>query len=365
MARVGVVFGGRSVEHRVSINSARTVAQGLRQAGHSVIPLGISEDGCWIGVDEAEAALHGLTDSFPARAEPISPSLGVLFSAAVDVIFPVVHGTWGEDGTLQGLCEMIDLPYVGAGVTASALAMDKILCKRQLAACGVPVVEFHVVRGSVFRSDRQSSLERLGGLTAPLFVKPSCGGSSVGVQRVESHDDLEDALRFAFRFDDTVLVERGIVGRELECSVLGDEQIEASAVGEIVPGNQFYDYADKYIQDTAQLKIPAELGKSLESRIRRAAVDAFVAIGGWGMARVDFLLEGEDDLYVNEINTLPGFTKISMYPKLWQQSGVELPALVDRLVTIALSRHRRRRQLDESIKAWLTSLEKSEEDPIS
>lgn len=361
MARVGLVFGGRSVEHRVSVSSARTVASGLRQAGHSVIPLGIAEDGCWVDSEDSEAALAGLIDAFSAQGTSIPLSLKYLFSSDVDVVFPVVHGTWGEDGTLQGLCEMMDVPYVGAGVTASALAMDKILCKRQLAACGVPVVEFHVVRDVAFRTDREKCMERLGGLTAPLFVKPSCGGSSVGVQRIEHPEDLEDALRFAFRFDNTVLVERGIVGRELECSVLGDEVIEASVVGEIVPGNDFYDYQDKYIQDTAVLKIPADLPKSLESRLRRAAVEAFTAIGGWGMARVDFLLEGEDDLYVNEINTLPGFTNISMYPKLWEASGLPLPRLVDRLVAIALSQYRRRHQLDDAIKEWLEAVNRVEE----
>ncbi len=361
MARIGLVFGGRSVEHRVSVSSARTVATGLRQAGHSVIPLGIAEDGCWVDSDDSEAALAGLIDAFPAQGSPIPLSLSHLFSSDVDVVFPVVHGTWGEDGTLQGLCEMMDVPYVGAGVTASALAMDKILCKRQLAACGVPVVEFHVVRDVAYRSDREQCMERLSGLTAPLFVKPSCGGSSVGVQRIERPEDLEDALRFAFRFDNTVLVERGIVGRELECSVLGDEAIEASVVGEIVPGNDFYDYQDKYVQDTAVLKIPADLPKSLEARIRRAAVDAFTAIGGWGMARVDFLLEGDDDLYVNEINTLPGFTRISMYPKLWEASGLPLPRLVDRLVAIAMSQHRRRRRLDDAIKEWLEQVNRVEE----
>lgn len=361
MSRVGLVFGGRSVEHRVSVNSARTVATGLRQAGHSVIPLGIAQDGFWVGPGDSEAALAGVIDSFPPGGNSIPRSMEYLFSSNVEVIFPVVHGTWGEDGTLQGLCEMMDVPYVGAGVTTSALAMDKILCKRQLAACGIPVVEFYVVRGVAYRSDRQNCLDRLGGLTAPLFVKPSCGGSSVGVQRVERHEDLDGALRFAFRFDDTVLVERGIEGRELECSVLGDEVLEASAIGEIVPGNEFYDYEEKYIKDTALLKIPAELPSALQARIRRAAVDAFTAIGGWGMARVDFLLEGDDDLYVNEINTLPGFTRISMYPKLWEESGLSLPQLVDRLVTIAQSRFRRRRQLDDAIKGWLSETDEAEE----
>ncbi|MEJ2086732.1 MAG: D-alanine--D-alanine ligase [Acidobacteriota bacterium] len=354
----------RGVEHRVSVNSARTVAAALREAGHSVIPLGVAQDGEWLGGDASEAALVGLRDELSARGGSIAASLQHLYSADVDVVFPVVHGTWGEDGTLQGLCEMMALPYVGAGVTASALAMDKVLCKRQLAACGVPVVEFHVIRKLAFRMDREACLERISGLTTPLFVKPSCGGSSVGVRRVERYEDLGSALRFAFRFDDTVLVERGIVGRELECSVLGDERLEASAIGEIVPGNDFYDYPDKYLQDTAKLLIPADLSDALATRVRRAAVEAFAAIGGWGMARIDFLLEGDDDLYVNEINTLPGFTRISMYPKLWQESGLALPDLVDRLVAIALSRHERRQQLDEAIKGWLQEIDRRT-DPAS
>lgn len=363
MSKVGLVFGGRSVEHRVSINSARTIATGLIQAGHTVVPLGIAQDGCWVPADESAAALAGTVDELIPRHVSIADSLAILLSFDLDVLFPIVHGTWGEDGTLQGLCEMIDLPFVGAGVTASALAMDKVLCKRQLAACGVPVVEFHVVRDVAFRSNREASLERLAGLTAPLFVKPSCGGSSVGVQRVEEHSDLEAALEFAFRFDHTVLVERGICGRELECSVLGDEVIEASAVGEIVPGNAFYDYSDKYLQDRARLDIPADLPPPLVTRVRRAAVEAFAAIGGWGMARVDFLLEGDEDLYVNEINTLPGFTRISMYPKLWQQSGLSLPNLVDRLVAIAQARFARRRHLDGAIKDWLRQIDADAQRP--
>lgn len=360
MAHVGVVFGGRSVEHQVSIVSARTVVKGLREAGHQVTPLGIAQDGCWIDSGASETILAGTTKSIPPVGVPVAPTVRHLLASGVEVVFPIVHGTWGEDGTLQGLFEILDLPYVGPGVTASALAMDKILCKRQLAAAGVPVVEFEAVTRSEFDSDPAAVLRRCERLPLPVFVKPSVGGSSVGVKKVPDRSCLETSLRFAFRFDNqAVLVERGIQGRELECAVLGDQDLEASVVGEIVPGNEFYDYADKYLQDTAGLIAPADLPEGVAERLRRTAVQAFAAVGGVGLARVDFLLEGEDGLYVNEINTLPGFTSISMYPRLWGLSGVPLPALVDRLVRIAIDRHRDRRRLDEGIKEFLEELGRS------
>jgi D-alanine-D-alanine ligase len=356
MAHVGVVFGGRSVEHQVSIRSARTVAQGLRDAGHVVTPLGIAEDGCWIDAATAAVVLAGDTREIPPVGVPVAPTLRHLLASGVEVVFPILHGTWGEDGTFQGLCEMLDLPYVGAGVTASALAMDKVLSKRQLAAAGVPVVEFEATSRRRFEEDPQEFLVRCERLPSPLFVKPSVGGSSVGVRKVVDRTDLAEAVRFAFRFDDVVLVERGIQGRELECAVLGYREIQASVLGEIVPGNEFYDYADKYLQDTAGLIAPAELPEALASRLRRTAADAFTAIGGAGFARVDFLLEGEDGVFVNEINTLPGFTSISMFPRLWGLTGLPLPKLVDRLVQIALERHRDRRRLDDGIKEFLEEL---------
>jgi D-alanine-D-alanine ligase len=355
MAHVGVIFGGRSVEHQVSIRSARTVVEGLRAAGHQVTPLGIAQDGCWIDSEASEAVLSGGIAAIAPLGLPPSPTLRHLLASGVDVLFPIVHGTWGEDGTLQGLCEMIDVPYVGAGVTASALAMDKLLFKRQMVAAGVPVVEYEAVRRNDFEAAPGTFLEKARRLPFPVFVKPSVGGSSVGVKRVESPDCVETGVRFALQFDDVAIVERGVRGRELECAVLGYQKIEASAVGEIVPGNEFYDYADKYLQDTAQLIAPAELRPDVADRLRGLAVRAFEAIGGVGLARVDFLVEGED-VYVNEINTLPGFTSISMYPRLWELSGVPLPRLVDRLVKIALERHRDRRRLDEGIKEFLESL---------
>jgi D-alanine-D-alanine ligase len=358
MAHVGVVFGGRSTEHQVSIRSARTVVQGLREAGHVVTPLGIASDGCWIDAEASAAVIDGVSKEIPPLDLPVAPTVRHLLASGVEVVFPILHGTWGEDGTFQGLCEMLDLAYVGCGVTASALAMDKVLAKRQLAAAGVPVVDFETASRREFEADPAAFLARCGRLPPPLFVKPSNGGSSVGVRKVSAPADLEAAVRFALRFDEVVLVERGIQGRELECAVLGYREIEASVVGEIVPGNEFYDYADKYLLDNAGLIAPAELPERVAARLRALAVQTFSAVGGAGFARVDFLLEGETEegLFVNELNTLPGFTSISMYPLLWKLTGVPLPRLVDRLVQIALERHQDRLRLDEGIKEFLAEL---------
>jgi D-alanine-D-alanine ligase len=354
-ATVGLVFGGRSVEHEVSVTSARAVAQGLAAAGHQVVPLGIGPDGGWLAPEASRPALAGEIPALPAAGGPIAPTLRHLLDSGVEVVFPLVHGTWGEDGTLQGLLEMAGLPYVGAGVTASAIAMDKLQTKRVLLAAGVPVVEFRAASAVELAAGMPSFLESCAELPLPLFVKPSVGGSSVGVQKVRRASELEAAVRTALRFDDQVLVERGVSGRELEVSVLGLHELEASAVGEIVPGAEFYDYADKYLTDAAKLIAPAELEEGVEERVRRLAVEAFAAIGGSGMARVDFLLDGER-AYVNEINTIPGFTRISMYPRLWAISGLPLPALVDRLVEIALRRHAERQGLDAGIKEFLAGL---------
>lgn len=358
MARIGVIFGGRSVEHQVSLRSARTVAQGLAAAGHTPVPIAIAEDGGWVSPEESAAILASDATQVPARGVPVASTLGALTAAKVDGLFPIVHGTWGEDGTLQGLCEMLDLPYVGPGVTTSALAMDKRLAKRQLEAAGIPVVEYVETTRGEFAHDRDGVLARVAALPFPVFVKPSVGGSSVGVVRAKALAEVGEAIDFALRFDEAVLIERGVSGRELECAVLGYlglGAIEASCVGEIVPGNEFYDYADKYLEDNAQLIAPANLPPAITDRLRDLAVRAFTALGGAGLARVDFFLEG-DQLYVNELNTLPGFTSISMYPRLWALSGVPLPELVGRLVEIAFARHRDQHRLDLGIKEFLASL---------
>lgn len=356
MSRVGLVFGGRSVEHRVSLVSARAVAGALREAGHEVVGLGIAQDGCWVDPNASQVVLDGSVEVLPPVGAPVRPTLRHLLGAPVDVFFPVVHGTWGEDGTLQGLFEMLAVPYVGAGVTPSALGMDKRLFKAQLRAAGLPMVESEAVSLEAFRGSADGALTAARELPFPVFVKPSAGGSSVGVRRVEEPAGLEEAVRFAFGFDDWVLIERAARGRELECAVLGYRDLEASAVGEIVPGRAFYDYADKYLEEGATLAAPADLPEAVAGRVREVAVAAFAALGGWGMARVDFFLEGEDGLLVNELNTIPGFTPISMYPRLWDLAGVPMPELVDRLIDIAIARHDDRGRLDAGIKDWIERL---------
>ncbi len=309
------------------------------------------------------AVLDGGERAIPPVGGPIAPTLGVLLAAVaggVEVLFPIVHGSWGEDGSLQGLCEMLDLPYVGPGVTASAVAIDKLFTKRLLAAAGIPVLACEAADRREVEEQLPAVLARCERLPLPLFVKPRSGGSSVGVRRVDGRDALAAALRFALRFDDGVLVERGVQGRELECAVLGYDRIEASAIGEVVPASGFYDYAAKYLDDSARLVAPAELPEDLAATLRRLAAAAFAAVGGTGLARVDFLVEQErtdgSGVFVNEINTLPGFTAISMYPRLWEISGLPLPQLTDRLVSIAQRRHADRRRLDAGIKSWLAEL---------
>ena len=324
---VAVLMGGLSSEREVSLRSGAACAAALEGQGYRVTRLDVGRD-------------------VAAKLAELKP----------DVCFNALHGRYGEDGCIQGLLETMNIPYTHSGVLASALAMHKERSKPVLAAAGVPVVEYWAGRREEVEADPKAVDAALPGFEGPFFVKPSVGGSSVGVRKVERRDGLAEAVRFALRFDDAVLVERGIAGRELECAVLGGLRLEASAVGEIVPGKDFYDYEDKYHSDAAKLFAPADLPEATSDRLRGLAVEAFRALGGTGMARVDFLLEGDDRPYVNEINTLPGFTAISMYPKLWQVSGVPLPELVSRLVELALERHRERRRLDEGIKDFLAAL---------
>ncbi|MCH9647409.1 MAG: D-alanine--D-alanine ligase [Deltaproteobacteria bacterium] len=356
MAKVGLVFGGRSVEHEVSLVSARTVALALEQAGHQLVALGVAQDGCWVPRELSERALAGDLDRLEPLGESVSASTHRLLEGGSEVLFPLIHGSGGEDGSLQGLAETLDLPYVGCGVSASAVAMDKVLCKAELERAGVPVVESVSFSKSRFEADSGGCIAETRELPFPLFVKPSLGGSSVGVRKVRDAATLEEAIQFAFQFGDVVLVERGVDGRELECAVLGHRQVRASEVGEIVAGKDFYDYADKYLEEGAQLRAPAPLDPEVSSHLRALAVRSFQAIGGSGLARVDFLLEGEDQLFVNELNTLPGFTSISMFPRLWELSGLSNADLVGLLIGFAFEKHEDRRRLDGGIRDWLASL---------
>ena len=363
--RVALIFGGRSVEHHVSVRSARTVLAALSSAGHDVLCLGINEAGVWHDPAVSRAVLEADLKDHPALPPGggIAGSVRHLLDAHVDVVFPIVHGTFGEDGALQGLCEMIDVPYVGCGVSASAVAMDKVLSKRLFQAAGLPVVPFAAINRQQFDS-AASDEERLACLRGfadgpyPLFVKPSVGGSSVGCKLVKTRTELLSSIAFALRFDEVALVERGVKAREVEVAVLGAQasSMEASLIGEIIPGSEFYDYEDKYLKDDARLLAPAPVTEALASRLRETAIHAMAAIGGYGLARVDFFLMDDGSFFLNEINTLPGFTSVSMYPRLWELSGVPLPHLVSRLVELAQQRHGRAQRTQQSLRDFVASV---------
>ncbi|MEO6326212.1 MAG: D-alanine--D-alanine ligase family protein [Thermoanaerobaculia bacterium] len=362
--RVGVVFGGASREHGVSFSSARCLLDNLPKDRYEALPLFVGKNGVW---HDPETSWQEMTRQFarPARdlllegIEPGSsaapPSVAVdsfvkAFRAArPDVLFPIVHGTNGEDGVLQGLFEAFGIPYVGFGVAASAAGMDKILMKAVFGTAGLPQVHYHSLSRADWHSvgRRHMMEERLEMMPLPLFVKPACAGSSVGVTKVKKYEDLPRALQTALLIDERAIVEEGIDAREIECSVLEGEDGErnlASTPGEIIPGNEFYDYEDKYIGDRSKSVIPADLSHDLQEEIRTLAVAAFDALGGAGFARVDFFLErGTNRIFLNELNSLPGFTPISMFPKMWEASGMPLPTLLDRLVKSAFQRPARGR----------------------
>ncbi len=316
--RVAVIYGGRSGEHEVSLRSAQAIMEGLSPAKYEVIEYLIGKEGRW-------------------SPRPILPEPGA--QPEIDVAFPVLHGTFGEDGTVQGLLELADLPYVGAGVLASAASMDKDVTKRICLQRGLPVVEYVTVT----RENRDTSAATAL-LPFPMFVKPANLGSSVGITKARNVEELKASVAFAAQFDFKIIIERSIDGRELECSVLGNENPIASFPCEILPSREFYDYEDKYLLDAARMALPADLGPEKTRELRRMAIECYRAVECEGMARVDFLLEAASDkLYINEINTIPGFTTISMYPKMWERSGISFSELLDRLIDLALARHQRKK----------------------
>ncbi len=339
----------------MSVRSARTVVEGTRAAGHDVVPVYVDEAGCFHDAATSAGVLQAQRALPPGPTRP-AHSLRHLVDAGLDVVFPIIHGTHGEDGTLQGMLEMLDLPYVGCATTASAVAMDKLLSKRLFAAAGIPVVPWAAVTRSDFE---RRGLDGVRGFVAgealPLFVKPAVGGSSVGCVKVKTREALSEAVAFALRFDEVALIERGVAAREVEIAVLGADAatMEASVPGEIVPGGDFYDYADKYLKDDARLLAPAPVDAATTATLQQQAIAAMAAIGGAGLARVDFFLLADGTVYLNEINTLPGFTSVSMYPRLWALSGVPLPALCDRLVRLAVERRERRAHIDASLRAFV------------
>jgi len=383
--RVGVLFGGRSGEHEVSLLSAASVVNAIDRSKYEVVPIGITKDGRWLAPGDAERLLQGKVpdESKHLRAgDPeATPGAAVLASGEavvvppqpvhratsslapfqtdasalrrasdrainVDVIFPVLHGTFGEDGTIQGLLELADIPYVGAGVLGSAAGMDKDIMKALFRAAGLPIVKHVTILRGDWDADHKKAeniVDRR--LKYPVFVKPANLGSSVGISKARNRKELGPAIYEAAKFDRKIVIEQGVGGakhkaREIECSVLGNDRAQASVAGEIVPVKEFYDYAAKYLDEGSELIIPAKLTKAEVKKVQELAVRAFQAVDCSGLARVDFLMDPKTrKLFVNEINTMPGFTAISMYPKLWAASGLSYPDLIDRLIQLGLERH--------------------------
>jgi len=383
--RVGVLFGGRSGEHEVSLLSAASVVNAIDKNKYEVVPIGITKDGRWLTAAAAEALLQGKPhdesrhlragdpDATPGAAvlasgeavvvppEPVHPanrSLTPFQSDAtthrraadrainVDVIFPVLHGTFGEDGTIQGLLELADIPYVGAGVLGSAAGMDKDIMKALFRSASLPIVKHVTILRSDWDTDAKKTEKIVDrALKYPVFVKPANLGSSVGISKARTRKELGPAIYEAAKFDRKIVIEQGVGGakhkaREIECSVLGNDRPQASVPGEIVPIKEFYDYAAKYLDEGSELVIPAKLTKAETKKVQELAVRAFQAVDCAGLARVDFLMDPKTrKLFVNEINTMPGFTAISMYPKLWAASGLSYPDLIDRLIQFGIERH--------------------------
>ncbi len=381
--RVGVLYGGRSGEHEVSLASAASVFAHLDRARYEPVPIRIEKDGRWALADKAPAVMIAgevieqsrLDVARPARegrevhfvARPSEETIlsidrsasrnadlpsAVVTGLSLDVIFPVLHGPYGEDGTIQGLLELANIPYVGAGVLASAVGMDKAVMKLLFAARGLPVCPYRVALRHEWERDGDEILTDLEeSLKYPMFVKPANLGSSVGISKAKDAQGLRDAMGLAGSFDRKIVIEAAVPeAREIECAVLGNDAPEASVPGEIISSREFYDYEAKYLDEGSRSIIPAELPKPIADQVQRLSVEAFKAIDGAGMSRVDFLLSrGNGTLYVNEVNTIPGFTNISMFAKLWAASGVPYPALLDRLIALALERHAEKQQLRISL----------------
>ncbi len=384
--RVGVLYGGRSGEHEVSVASAASVLANLDRARYETVPICIDRNGRWTLADRPPASASAAAAIEQARLEAARPARSIreayllprpgddtvitiardagapstpgeadrvlVASLGLDVVFPVLHGPYGEDGTIQGLLELANVAYVGAGVLASALGMDKVLAKVVFAAHGLPITDDVVIGRRAWEADRDGRLSAtLARLALPVFVKPANLGSSVGISKARTRDELAAAIDLAAEFDRKILVERAVVhAREIECAVLGNDTPEASVPGEILPSREFYDYEAKYLDEGSKLLIPAPLTREQADEVRRLSIAAFQAVDCAGMARVDFLMARESGaIYLNEINTIPGFTTISMYPKLWAASGVTYPALIDRLIALALDRHAEKQRLRTSV----------------
>jgi D-alanine-D-alanine ligase len=361
--RVAVLFGGRSGEHEVSCISARHVAAAFDPDRYEVVPVGITKEGRWLLPEASQRVLNGgrleiPESAFEATGVPVSLAPAAGAGLEVGVVFPVLHGPYGEDGTVQGLLDMAGIPYVGSGVLGSALGMDKEKMKRMFRDHGLPIGDFVAIRAHEWDEEPGQALESARRLGFPSFAKPANLGSSVGVSKCEDEASLVAGIEEALRHDRKILVEEAMAGREIEVGVLGNDHPEASVPGEVLPGRDFYDYAAKYLDDTSRTEIPAQLPAPVVRELQELAVAAFRAVDASGMARVDFFYDeagpdGGQRVVVNEINTIPGFTVISMFPKLWEASGLPYPRLLDRLIELALERHRQRPRPEAVGASWL------------
>jgi D-alanine-D-alanine ligase len=351
--RVGVIFGGRSGEHEVSLRSAESVINAIDKTRYTVVPIGITQEGRWLVSGDAKNMLPQTVmasnnhQQVAIIGDPTRQGLMRLeqgTSEPLDVVIPVLHGTYGEDGTIQGLLEMAGVPYVGCGVLASATGMDKVVMKQLFAQAGLIVIEFEWFLRSSWEENPQAIIKQISRrLGFPVFVKPANLGSSVGISKATDKEELRAAINDAARYDRRLIVERAVIGREIEVSILGNEHPTASLPGEIITGHEFYDYEDKYVDTSSRTEVPARLPKKIIERIQRDGVKAFQAIDGAGLARADFFVErGTNRVIINEINTMPGFTSISMYAKMWEASGISYTELIDRLIALAIERHRDR-----------------------
>lgn len=360
--KVGIIFGGKSAEHEVSLQSAKNIVDAIDKDKYEVMLIGIDKQGAWHISDQSSYLLHAENPKLiqlnrsndPVAIVPGTDHHQLIHATdanvldQLDVVFPIVHGTLGEDGSLQGMLRMANLPFVGPSVLSSSICMDKDIAKRLLHAAGIRVAKGLVyTRSNKSEIDYEKAVDDLG---TPMFIKPANQGSSVGVSKVTTKSEFDQAIDLAFQFDNKIVIEENVVGREIECSVLGNENPIASLPGEILPQTEFYSYESKYIDEKgAELAIPAELPDELVKKVQDTAIKAFSALQCEGMARVDFFLVQNGELYVNEINTLPGFTKISMYPKLWEVSGISYAELINRLIELAIERHQNDSNLKNSI----------------
>ena len=351
--RVGIIYGGRSGEHEVSVTSASSIFKHIDRNKYEPVAIRIEKDGAWTFPQQEPAASNvaeAIAQAKTSRRDATTTNDPALGALNLDVVFPVLHGPYGEDGTIQGLLEMAGLAYVGNGVLASAAGMDKAVMKILFAGRGLPVCRSHDFVRAAWDRSRSAILQQIGSLGLPVFVKPANLGSSVGISKVKTQADLVPAIELALQFDRKIIVEAAVPrAREIECAVLGNDDPQTSVPGEILPSREFYDYEAKYLDDGSKTVIPADIPQATAAEVQRLAVEAFRAIDGAGLARVDFLMDGDaGTLYLNEINTLPGFTNISMYSKMWEASGVSYGALVDRLIQLGLERHAEKQKLKTS-----------------